>query len=160
MADLNFCDSVVGGLTSAFLSGADGIVDLAGDVAVDVSSPADLAGDVGVSFRTDLAGDFTVKSVVPSRPCWGVIIAVAPSAVAEVASSVDFAQAASSADFVGGVTVGVMSSAVSEVVSLADISGDVNFLVCRLRPLLGRRPRPTLLRHRPRLILLETSLSV
>ena len=49
VADLDFCDSVVGGPTSTFLSSADGIVDLAGDVTVGVSSPADLAGVVTVT---------------------------------------------------------------------------------------------------------------
>ena len=42
----------VGGLASAFLSGADGCADFAGEVAVVVTSPAVLAGDVavGVAF--------------------------------------------------------------------------------------------------------------
>ena len=46
MTDPDFRECVVGGPTSTFLSSADGIVDLAGDVTVGVSSPADLAGDV------------------------------------------------------------------------------------------------------------------
>ena len=37
-AGLDFCDSMVGGLTFAFLDGADRIMDLAGDVAVGVVS--------------------------------------------------------------------------------------------------------------------------
>ena len=39
---------VVGGPASAFLSGTDGCVDFAGDVAVGVTSPAVLAGEVAV----------------------------------------------------------------------------------------------------------------
>ena len=35
-AGLDFCDSMVEGLTFAFLDGADGIVDLAGDAAIGV----------------------------------------------------------------------------------------------------------------------------
>ena len=110
VADLDFCDSVIGGPTSAFLSSADGIVDLAGDVTVGVSSPADLAG--------------------------GFTVAVAPSTVTEVASSADFAEAAPSTDLAEGVTVGVASStnlagdvtvgvsspAVAEVASSADLA--------------------------------------
>ena len=42
VADLDFCDSVVGGPTSTFQRSDDMIVDLAGDVTVGVSSPADL----------------------------------------------------------------------------------------------------------------------
>ena len=71
VADLDICDSVVGGPTSTFLRSADMIVDLAGDVTVIVSSPADLAGDVTVG--------------------------VTSSAVAEVASSADLVEVAYSA---------------------------------------------------------------
>ena len=62
VADLDFCESVVGGPTSTFLRSADMIIYLAGDVTVGVSSPADLAGDVtiGVSSTADLAGGVTV----------------------------------------------------------------------------------------------------
>ena len=89
VADLDFRDSVVGGPTSTFLSSADGIVDLAGDVTVGVSSSADLAGDVtvGVSSPADLAG--------------GVTVGVTPSTVAEVASSADLAEVASSSTLLG-----------------------------------------------------------
>ena len=38
---------VVGGPASAFLIGADGCANFAGDVAVGVASPAALSGDVG-----------------------------------------------------------------------------------------------------------------
>ena len=96
LANLDLCDSVVGGPTSTFLSSADGIVDLAGDVTVGVSSPADLAG--------------------------GVTIGVAPSAVAEVASSAVIAKAVSSADLAADVTVGVAFLAVAGVASPADIA--------------------------------------
>ena len=43
---------VVGGSASAFLSGADGCVDFAGDVAVGGASPAVLAGDVAVEVAS------------------------------------------------------------------------------------------------------------
>ena len=71
----------------------------------------DLAGDatVGVSFPADLAG--------------GVTVGVAPSTVAEVASSAVIAEAASSADLAAYVTVGVASLAyLAEVASLADMA--------------------------------------
>ena len=56
---------------TTFLSSADGIVDLAGDVTIGVSSPADLAGDltVGVSSPADLAGVVTVGVSFHGRPC-------------------------------------------------------------------------------------------
>ena len=94
--------------------------DLVGDVTVDVSSPADLAGDVTVvvSFPADLAGDLTI----------GVSF-LAPSAVAEVVSLADFAEAASSADLAGRVIGGVASLAVDEVASLTDIAGDVTVTI-------------------------------
>ena len=84
VTDPDFRDCVVGGPTSAFLRSSDGIVDLAGDVTVGVSSPADLAGDVtvGVSSPADLAG--------------GVTVGVAPSVIAGVASPADLAEVASS----------------------------------------------------------------
>ena len=53
VAELDFCNSVVGGPTSAFLSSTDGM-----------SSPAYLDMTIGVSSPVDLAGDVTV------RPCW------------------------------------------------------------------------------------------
>ena len=43
---------VVRGLASAFLSGADGYADFAGDVAVGVASPAVFAGDVAVGMAS------------------------------------------------------------------------------------------------------------
>ena len=92
MADLDFCDSMVGGPTSTFLKNTGLIIDLA----VGVSSPADLAG--------------------------GVTVGVVLSAIAEVESSADIAEVASSADLAGDVTVSVTSSAVAEVASLADIA--------------------------------------
>ena len=48
VADLNFCNSVVGGPTSTFLKKTRLIVDFTGDITVGVSPPADLAGDVTV----------------------------------------------------------------------------------------------------------------
>ena len=91
MADLNSCDSVVGGPTSMPLKIAEMIVDLAGDVTVGVSSLADPAGDVtvGVSSLADLAGDVTVGVSSPADLAGGDTIGVAPSAVAEVACSAD-----------------------------------------------------------------------
>ena len=54
----------VGGPASAFLGGAEGCTDFAGEVAVVVMSPAILAGDVafGVALSALLGG-------VPSRSC-------------------------------------------------------------------------------------------
>ena len=46
LANLDLCNSVVGGPTSTFLSSADGIVALAGYVTTGALSPADLAGGV------------------------------------------------------------------------------------------------------------------
>ena len=54
VADLDLCDSVVGGQTSTFLRSVDGIVDFAGDVTIGVSSPADLAGDATVTLVGDI----------------------------------------------------------------------------------------------------------
>ena len=84
MADLNFCNYVVGGPTSAPLKSTGLIVDLAGNVTVGVSFPAHLAG--------------------------GVTVGTAPSAVAEVAPSADLAEVVSSIDLAGDVTTGVASS--------------------------------------------------
>ena len=66
VVQLNFCNSVIGGPTSAFHRCTDGIVDFAEDVILVLSSPADLAGDitVGVSSPADLAGDVTVSDIV------------------------------------------------------------------------------------------------
>ena len=68
VAELDFCESVVGGPTSAFLSSTDGIVDFAGDFTVVVSSPANVSGyvTVGVSSPSDLAGDVTVGVSSPA----------------------------------------------------------------------------------------------
>ena len=77
MADLDFCDYVVGGPTSTCLRSAGLIVYLAGGITVGVSFPADLGADVTVSVSplADLAGDITVGVSSPSvcrpgRPCW------------------------------------------------------------------------------------------
>ena len=53
MANLDFCDSVVGGPTSTCLKITKWIVDLAGGITVGVSSQADFAGVVttGVTFQ-------------------------------------------------------------------------------------------------------------
>ena len=134
-------------LRSTFLSSADGIVDLAGDVTVGVLSPADLCWgrhhrcvgprstllEVSPSEwhprpllrwrpRPTLLG--MSPSVCCSRPdlAGGVTVGVAPSADAEVVSSVVIPEAASSADLAGDVTVGVASSAVAGVASPADIA--------------------------------------
>ena len=97
---------VVGGPTSTFLSSVDGIVDLAGDITVSMSSSADLAGvTVGVTYPAD-AG---VAS--PAYLAGGVTIGVAPLAYAGVASPADFAEVASSADLAGDITIGVLSVA-------------------------------------------------
>ena len=151
VAELDFCNSVIGGATSTFLSSTDGIldfagdvtlvvsspanlaggitvgvlsrVDLAGDVTLVVSSPADLAGDVtvGVSPLADLAGDITIVVSSQADLPVGVTVGVATSAVAEVASSA-VAEVASSADLAGDVTVGVASSTTAGVASLANIA--------------------------------------
>ena len=67
MAELNFCNYVVGGPTSTFLKNTGLILELAGDVTVGVSTPADLAGDVTicVSAPADLAGGVTVGVSTP-----------------------------------------------------------------------------------------------
>ena len=59
MAGVDCCDFVVGGPASASLSGADGGVDLAGNVTdTGVASLANLAGSIagGVTFLTDPVG--------------------------------------------------------------------------------------------------------
>ena len=120
VADLDFCDSVVGGPTSTCLKSAGLIVDLAGGVTIGVSSPADLAEDVtvGMSSLADLAGGVAIGVV------FSAVVEVASSAdVAEVAFSADLADVASSADCAGDITVGVMSSAVAEVASSAASAG-------------------------------------
>ena len=112
VAELDFCDSVVRGPTSAFLSNTDGIVV--------VSYPADLNGDVTISVSSRPTLLETSLSVCRPRP---TLQEVSPSewhpmAVAEVASSADLA---------GDVTVGVASSAssspcdITEVASSADL---------------------------------------
>ena len=121
----------VGGPTSSFLSGADGYVDFAGDVAVGVASPAVLAGDVAITVASpavagaaslaDLAGDVAVRVASPTvagaasfgQFCWGITVEVASLAVAGVA------------DLAGGVTVGAASLADAGVVPLADLDGSV-----------------------------------
>ena len=52
---------VVGGPASAFLSGTDGCVDFAGEVAVSVMSPPVLAGDVAIGVVS--------PAVVGAAPC-------------------------------------------------------------------------------------------
>ena len=107
VAGVNSCDSVVGGPTSTFLSSVDGIVDLAGDITVSMSSSADLAG--GVTVGVTYPADAGVAS--PAYLAGGVTIGVAPLAYAGVASPADFAEVASSADLAGDITVGVLSVA-------------------------------------------------
>ena len=143
VADLNFCNYVVGGPTSMFLKNTGFIVDLAGDVTVGVSSPVKLAGDVTISVSSpvDLAGNITVGVSFPADLAGGVTVGVAPWAVAEVASSVDIAEVAptadlaevvSSTDLAGDVPAGVASSAVTEVASSADIAEVVSSAVADL----------------------------
>ena len=126
LANLNFCNSVVGGPTSTPLKSSGLIVDLAGDVTVRVSSPAELAGDVtvGVSSPANLAGNVTV----------GVLFL---------------------ADLAGDVTVGVSSRPTFQETSPSVCRSRPTLLemspsLCRPRlevsPLLRWRPRPTLLR--------------
>ena len=112
-AGLDFCDSMVGGLTFAFLDGADEIVDLAGDAAVGVVSS--VVAEVASSAIAEMVPS-AVDEVVPSA-----IAGVASSAVAEVASSA-VAEVAPSAvvETVSSVIAEVASSAVDEVASLAD----------------------------------------
>ena len=99
---------VVGGPASAFLSGTDGCVDLAGDVAVGVTSPAVLAGEVAVVMASPaVAGAASLADA-----------GVAPLADAGVPSLAD-AGVASLAD------AGVASLANSGVASLADHTGSV-----------------------------------
>ena len=140
VTDPDFRDCVIGGPTAAPLGSAGVIVNIAGDVTVSVSSPTELAGDVtpcwrltvGVSYPADIAGGVVTVSVAPSA-----VAEVASSAdIAEVAPSADLAEVASSADLAGdvtvgvstpadlhgGVTVGVATSAIAEVSSSADIA--------------------------------------
>ena len=115
VADLNFCKSVVGGPTSTPLKSTGLIVDLAGDVTIDVSSPAKLAEDVtvDVSSPADLAGNVTVGVSFLVELAGGVTVSAGPSAVAEVASSADLA---------GDVTTSVACTAIAEVASTASIA--------------------------------------
>ena len=80
--------------------------DLAGDVAVDVVSPADLAGVVFAG----VASSAVAEVAAPANLAGDVTVGVASSAVAEVASSADLAEVASLADLAGDVTIGVPSS--------------------------------------------------
>ena len=108
VANLDFCESVVGGPTSTFLRSAEIIVDCAGDVTVGVSSPGRpcwkrhrwcvVSGrpcciTVGVSSPANLAGGVPV-GVVPSA----VAGVASPDDIAEVASSAYLAEVASSAE--------------------------------------------------------------
>ena len=142
MAGVNYCDYMVGGPTSTFLSGADGIVDLAGDVTVSVSSLADHAegvtvgvtspADAGVACLADIAGGVTLG--VASLADAGVL---SPADLAEVASSSDFSWditvgMLSPADLAGGVTVGVAPSAVAGVATPADLDRGVTVGVTSL----------------------------
>ena len=103
---------VVGGPASAFLSGAAGDADFAGDVAVGVASPAILAGDVATEVVSP-----SVAGAVSLADLAGVVaIGVASPAVAG---------AASLADLAGDVAVGVVSPAIAGAASLADLAGDV-----------------------------------
>ena len=86
-----------------FLSSADGIVDLAGDFTIGVSSPADLAGDVTVGVASSAVAG------VSSPADFAEVASLAY--IAEVASSADLAEVVSSAGLAGYVTVGVTSSA-------------------------------------------------
>ena len=69
VANLNFCNYVVGGPISVPLKSAALLVDFAGDVTV------------GVSSLTELAGDVTVGVLFPANLAGGVTVGVAPSAI-------------------------------------------------------------------------------
>ena len=96
VADSKCQNNVVGGPTSTPLKIAGLTVDIAGDVAVGVSSPADLAGDVtiGVSFLADLVGYVIVGVASPADLAGDVTVGVA-----------------SRPTLLGVVTIGVASSA-------------------------------------------------
>ena len=100
--------SLVGGLASAFLSGADGCADFAGEVAVVVTSPAVFAGDVAVGVTSpDLAdlAEVVAVDVTLSAVVGLVTVGVTDLADARTASLVD---------------AGAVSLADARVASLAD----------------------------------------
>ena len=114
---------MVGGPASAFMSGVDGCVDFAGDVAVGVASPAVLAGGVtirvaspavaGVASLANLAGGVNIGVASPA------FAGVASPTIAGVASTA-VARVASLADLAGSVTIGVASLADAGAASLVD----------------------------------------
>ena len=79
VADLKFRNNVVGGPTSTPLKIAGLTVNIAGDIAVSVSSPSYLVGDVtvGVVSSPDLAGNVTVGVASPAHPASVVTAGVA-----------------------------------------------------------------------------------
>ena len=106
---------VLGGPASAFLSGTDGCVDFAGDVAVGVTSPTFLGGEVAVVMASPaVAGAASLADFAGD-----VAIGVASPAIAG-AASLAVAGVASLADLAGFVTMEVASLADAGVASLAD----------------------------------------
>ena len=145
----------VGGPASAFLSGADGCADFAGEVAVVVMSPVVLAGDVTVRVALPaVAGaaspaDFAkvVAVDVASLAAAGmVIVGVTDLADARAASLAD-AGMAFPADPAGVVTVCVASLADAGMVTIGVT--DLPMLGRLPWPMLGWRSRPTLLELSP-----------
>ena len=122
--------SFVGGPASAFLSGADGCADFAGEVAVVVTSPAVLACWV---VAADLAD---TRMAFPADPAVVVTVAVASLAVVGMVTVgvADLADAgmAFPADPAGVATVGVTDLADARAASLADIAGVVTVGVASL----------------------------
>ena len=110
--------------------------DFDGTVAVDATVATVLAGDVAVGV-TSPAG--LAKNALPD---------VVFLADAEVASSVDRLGVASPAD-----RAEALPLAIAEVASsaIAEVASSANFAEGRPQPLLRWRPRPLLLRWRPRL---------
>ena len=105
------CDFVVGEPTSASRSGADGDVDLAGCVAVGVTSPTIYAGVVTVTGASLAIAEAASSADIAG----GVAVGVTSLTVAGAASPAN-AGVASLTDLAGGVTIGVTSSADSGVV--------------------------------------------
>ena len=97
--------SLVGGPASAFLSGADGCADFAGEVAIVVLSPAVLAGDVAVGVTSPaVAGAASPADLAE-------VVAVDVTLADARAASLADAGMVFPADLAGVVTVGVASLA-------------------------------------------------
>ena len=110
MGRSGLCDSMVGGLTFAFLDGADGIVDLAGDAAIGVVVASSAVAEVASSAIAEVASSAVAK--VASLADAGVAsladAGVASLANAGVASLVDIVEAASLVDITSVVTASVV----------------------------------------------------